>query len=677
MKSFLTKKWLLMMVLTFPLVSFGQDYAFVYIAGGSGSTSSVPTTSWTLVGSGSQADFVTGSLNNWTLSSNALTAGTGAAGTYLVRYSLSYSGVATNNWLAGISVNGANPSTIQSQRTVVSSTKDTGTISGSGLVTVSDGQTIRLMVKPANAGTFKPIEAQITLVEVTEASSSYYGGMQISSDQVQTPGTSFTKLSGFTALSDLSGWTVSSNELVAGASAAGTYLVTYSSTFTGIGAVGSPATYTHGLVKNGTSLNPTTMKSIVKANATDRQHTSACGIVSITVGDKISVEVKTANSGKQMTTRYAQVQLYKISGTTAPSVASMYINTDQTLAIGAMSTWYTVGTFTSGTLNEWGFASNTLTPTAGSDAAGMYRLDYSLSFSSPVLDDRYSIAVFVGGAQKLGSTSQRKIRSANYLGTVTGSVLVNISSTTSTIQLKIRKDVGSTGNMTIKKANLALYSLIPGSHDGSLPVELSVWKATSSKGVVKLFWTTDSEIENQGFIIERNQETGDKSQNTWLEIASFSKNPELQGQGSTTSQNNYFFIDKQVKVGKTYSYRLSDVDYRGSITRHAEIDVIVKDTGADLKPSEVKLNKAFPNPFNPDVNLSFTLENPAENLSLAIYDIQGILINTLSSGYHEMGNHEFMWNGNDAHGNAVSSGVYLVRLSAESVVQIQRMTLLR
>ncbi len=257
MRFFLAQKWLLMVVLTFPLLSFGQDYAFVYIAGGSGSTSSVPTTSWTLVGSGSQADFVTGSLSNWTLLNNILTAGTGAGGTYMVRYSLSYAGATTNSWSAGISVAGADPSTIQSQRTVVSTTKDTGTISGSGLVTVSVGQSIRLMVKPGNSGTFTPIEAQITLVEVTEASSSYYGGMQISADQIQTPGTSFTKLTGFTALSDLSGWTVSSNELVAGASAAGTYLVTYSSTFTGIGAVGSPATYTHGLVKNGTSLDPT------------------------------------------------------------------------------------------------------------------------------------------------------------------------------------------------------------------------------------------------------------------------------------------------------------------------------------------------------------------------------------------------------------------------------------
>jgi len=666
----LTKKWLFQMMLTIPLLSFGQDYAFVYIAGGGVATT--VTTSWSLVGTGSQADFVSGAVNNWTLSGNVLTAGTGAGGTYMVRYSLSYDGAATG-WLAGISVNGADPSKIQSQRTVVSASKATGTISGSGLVTVADAQTIRLMVKPTAGGSFKPIEAQIALVEVTENTTSSYGGMAIKTNQAQTPGTSYVALTGFTAVNNLSDWTVSSNELVAGASAAGTYLVVYSNTFTGAGSVGSPATYTHGLVKNGTSADPTTMKSIVKANSSDYQNTTACGILSIVATDKIRVEVKTTTASKAMTTRFASVHLYKISGSTAPSQASMYLNTDQTIAIGALATWYQIGTFTSGSLNEWSFASNTLTPTASSGAAGIYRLDYSLSLSSPTADDRYSVSVFVGTKRNYPSTTQRKIRTSGYNGSVSGSVLLNIASVDSTIQLKIRKDEGSTGtNATIKKANVALYSLIPGSHDGSLPVELSVWKATSLKGLVKLFWTTDSEIENQGFIIERSG-TG----KNWSEIASFSKNPELLGQGSTTSQNDYAYVDKLVKVGQTYSYRLSDVDYQGVVTKHTEIDVTVKDAGSDLKPSEVKLNEAFPNPFNPDVNLSFSLENPAENLSLEIYDIQGILINTLSSGYHRMGTHEMMWNGNDSQGNAVSSGVYVVRLSAGSVVQIQRVTLLR
>ena len=227
---------------------------------------------------------------------------------------------------------------------------------------------------------------------------------------------------------------------------------------------------------------------------------------------------------------------------------------------------------------------------------------------------------------------------------------------------------------TITSADVA--DCTPGTldNDQSLPVELSVWKATSNLGLVKLFWTTDSEIENQGYIIERSGGHLDKS---WTEIASFTANPALLGQGSTATQSDYSYIDKQVKVGQTYSYCLSDVDYRGNVTQHAEISVIVKDAGYELKPSDVKLHEAFPNPFNPVVNLSFTLDNEAEALSLEIYDIQGALINTLSTGYHAIGTHDFNWDGTDNRGNIVSSGVYVIRLSAGPLAQIQRVTLLR
>lgn len=214
-------------------------------------------------------------------------------------------------------------------------------------------------------------------------------------------------------------------------------------------------------------------------------------------------------------------------------------------------------------------------------------------------------------------------------------------------------------------------------NDQSLPVVLSAWKATSSKGFVNLYWITDSEIENQGFIVERRQNSETNSQKAWQEIASFTTHPALQGQGSTSSQTSYSFVDKQVKVGKTYSYRLSDVDYRGNVIQHDEINVTVKASGHDLKPTDVSLHAAYPNPFNPEVNLSFTLENEAATLSLEVYDLQGTLVQTLTSGHHEMGTHSFNWDGNDGQGNAVSSGVYMVRLNANSVVQIQRVTLLR
>jgi len=212
--------------------------------------------------------------------------------------------------------------------------------------------------------------------------------------------------------------------------------------------------------------------------------------------------------------------------------------------------------------------------------------------------------------------------------------------------------------------------------DQSLPVELSQWFATSAQGWVKLLWTTDSEIENQGFTIERckGQTASDRE---WTEIASFVSNPELLGQGSTSAYSEYTFIDKQVNKGATYSYRLSDVDYRGNVTTHEEISVTVRDAGSDLKLTHITLHKAYPNPFNPEVHLSFTLNDPSNTLSLKIYDLQGTLVQSLAAGYHPNGSYDFTWNGISSTGLQAASGVYLVRLEANLMVQIQRVTLLR
>jgi len=213
--------------------------------------------------------------------------------------------------------------------------------------------------------------------------------------------------------------------------------------------------------------------------------------------------------------------------------------------------------------------------------------------------------------------------------------------------------------------------------DQSLPVELSQWFATSVQEHVILSWVTESEFENQGFIIERRQKGQTASDRPWAEISSFTTNPDLQGQGSTTAHTEYAFIDKQVAVGETYDYRLSDVDYRGGVTTHAEISVTVRDAVSDPKLAQFTIHKAYPNPFNPEVHLSFTLNDPSNALSLEIYNLRGVLVQSLAAGYHPKGSYDFTWNGISSTGHQATSGVYLVRLESNTHVQFKRITLLR
>jgi hypothetical protein len=88
------------------------------------------------------------------------------------------------------------------------------------------------------------------------------------------------------------------------------------------------------------------------------------------------------------------------------------------------------------------------------------------------------------------------------------------------------------------------------------------------------------------------------------------------------------------------------------------------------------LYQNYPNPFNPSTNISFTL--PGEtNTILSVYNIEGRLVKTLVNESLGGGLQTISWDGTDARGNPVSSGVYLYRLRAGGNVMTKKMILLK
>ena len=196
-------------------------------------------------------------------------------------------------------------------------------------------------------------------------------------------------------------------------------------------------------------------------------------------------------------------------------------------------------------------------------------------------------------------------------------------------------------------------------NDSSLPVELSLWTAQSKSGNVFLNWTTDSEIENLGFIIERKGQ----NQKSYQEIASYLSYDALKGQGSSTQVTEYHFIDKAVEVGQTYFYRLTDIDYQGKRTGHAEISVVVKAADEKMLADHFRVKSCYPNPFNPSTTISYELTE-AMTVTLHIFDVQGREIYSQVSEPQSAGTYEVQWNGKDANGGALNSGIYIARLEA-------------
>ncbi|MDP2172832.1 MAG: FlgD immunoglobulin-like domain containing protein [Candidatus Cloacimonadaceae bacterium] len=84
----------------------------------------------------------------------------------------------------------------------------------------------------------------------------------------------------------------------------------------------------------------------------------------------------------------------------------------------------------------------------------------------------------------------------------------------------------------------------------------------------------------------------------------------------------------------------------------------------------------YPNPFNPETTISFDM--PASgNANLSIYNVKGQLVRTLVNETRPFGRNSVVWNGKDKSGNAVSSGIYFYRLSANGRSERKKMMLMK
>jgi hypothetical protein len=114
------------------------------------------------------------------------------------------------------------------------------------------------------------------------------------------------------------------------------------------------------------------------------------------------------------------------------------------------------------------------------------------------------------------------------------------------------------------------------------------------------------------------------------------------------------------------------VDLEGNIDPLTQVEI------GNLKPTPERfgLNQNAPNPFNPSTNIAYELPEPAE-VKLAIYNLLGQEVRTLVNGPVEAGYYTATWDGRDAGGRQVASGIYLYRIQAGKFVQARRMMLLK
>jgi hypothetical protein len=97
---------------------------------------------------------------------------------------------------------------------------------------------------------------------------------------------------------------------------------------------------------------------------------------------------------------------------------------------------------------------------------------------------------------------------------------------------------------------------------------------------------------------------------------------------------------------------------------------------AKAVPEAFTLYPNYPNPFNPQTNISFAL--PADSrVSLRIYNLAGQLVKTLSDENLPAGTHTVHWDGTNISGERVASGIYFYKLTAGNYSQARKMCLVK
>lgn len=99
--------------------------------------------------------------------------------------------------------------------------------------------------------------------------------------------------------------------------------------------------------------------------------------------------------------------------------------------------------------------------------------------------------------------------------------------------------------------------------------------------------------------------------------------------------------------------------------------------GQNNTPASTKIEITnFPNPFNPETTLFFSLPNEQE-IELTIYNLKGQKVRQLVKGQFSSGNNSIVWSGKDDSGKQVSSGVYLYKLESADKIISKKMLLLK
>jgi hypothetical protein len=200
---------------------------------------------------------------------------------------------------------------------------------------------------------------------------------------------------------------------------------------------------------------------------------------------------------------------------------------------------------------------------------------------------------------------------------------------------------------------LANMDLCVAKYNQIVPVELTSFTAISQNRQVTLNWATATEINNNGFEVQR------RVANSEFITVGF-----VRGNGTTTNASDYTYIDKNLVDG-SYSYRLKQIDYNGNYEFSDAVEVEVRSLDS------YALEQNYPNPFNPATKIGYVLSERT-NVKVTILNTLGEEIAVLANEIQEQGFHQLEFNAAD-----LPSGIYFYTLQAQQYSETKKMILMK
>jgi len=139
----------------------------------------------------------------------------------------------------------------------------------------------------------------------------------------------------------------------------------------------------------------------------------------------------------------------------------------------------------------------------------------------------------------------------------------------------------------------------------------------------------------------------------------------------------FSFQDDTVINGNAYTYYITAVySYTVEVASETITVRFVSDSDEVLVPLITALAGNYPNPFNPETVIRFTLAR-AGVVAVDVYNIRGQRVRSLVNGVLEAGVYNIVWNGLSDDGRQVGSGVYFYRMETGGYSAVRKMVMLK